>query len=656
MGFTRQEAYQEYNQALKLGLKHQRECIANGIDPTPPVLDDILNESESAGQVELGVIDIPTERIIGTKTAGRTTAFSRNFLPVFSDGTEFASKWTNICMVHMSDSGSLEPIRCFEYLGKFYVQEGNKRVSVYKYFHAPTVAGYVIRIIPKYSDDPQIQRYYDFLHDYRFTGSYDIVFTQPGGFQKLQAALDYPADHVWTEEERRFFRSRYLTFKSTYEKLGGRDLPITVMDAMLVWLKVYPYRSLWDFGTAELNKSISAIMPDIKVLCQKDPIALTTEETSQNSPSIWGKLVSTVTPLRLNVAFINELSEENSTWTQAHMRGQQQLKDALGEQVTIQEYTGVGIGEDAVAAMEDAIHNGAQVIFTTTAPLIDACRKISVKYPHVKILNCSISMPYTGVRTYYSRIFEGKFISGAIAGAVSGSDEIGYIASYPIFGVPAGINAFALGAQLTNPNARICLRWSCTPGNPLQEFLDRGIDTVSSLDIPTPGWSRGDYGAFHIYKDGSTQLLASPYWDWGTFYIKLVRSILYGGWDTLNAGKTGVHAVNYWWGLNSGVIGLELSRELPEGVRSLAKILRTGICNGSIHPFYRHILDQAGMERNTGKQYFTPEEIINMDWLCENVDGKIPDFEELADKSKPLVRLLGIYRDQLPPVKEGPIL
>lgn len=104
------------------------------------------------------------------------------------------------------------------------------------------------------------------------------------------------------------------------------------------------------------------------------------------------------------------------------------------------------------------------------------------------------------------------------------------------------------------------------------------------------------------------------------------------------------------------MVGLELSRELPEGVRSLAKILRTGICNGSVHPFYRHIVDQNGVERNAGKQYFSPEEIINMDWLCENVDGKIPDFEELVDKSKPLVRLLGIYRDQLPPVKEGPIL
>ena len=80
MAFTRQEASQEYNQALKLGLKNQKECIAKGIDPTPPVLDDILNESESAGQVELGVIDIPTDRIIGTKTTGRITAFSRNFL------------------------------------------------------------------------------------------------------------------------------------------------------------------------------------------------------------------------------------------------------------------------------------------------------------------------------------------------------------------------------------------------------------------------------------------------------------------------------------------------------------------------------------------------------------------------------------------------
>lgn len=155
---------------------------------------------------------------------------------------------------------------------------------------------------------------------------------------------------------------------------------------------------------------------------------------------------------------------------------------------------------------ETAIKNGTEVIFATTAPLIAACRKTAIRHPDVKILNCSISMPYTGVRTYYSRIYEGKFISGAIAGAVSKNDRIGYIASYPIFGVPAGINAFALGVQLTNPRARIELKWACVPGNPLEELKERGIDTVSALDIPMPGWEQGNWGTFRILADGKTEL------------------------------------------------------------------------------------------------------------------------------------------------------
>ena len=80
--------------------------------------------------------------------------------------------------------------------------------------------------------------------------------------------------------------------------------------------------------------------------------------------------------------------------------------------------------------MEEAIAEGAQVLFATTPPLIAACRKIAARHPGIRILNCSVSMPYTGVRTYYSRIYEGKFITGAIAGAMAQNDRVGYVASY----------------------------------------------------------------------------------------------------------------------------------------------------------------------------------------------------------------------------------
>ena len=296
------------------------------------------------------------------------------------------------------------------------------------------------------------------------------------------------------------------------------------------------------------------------------------------------------------------------------------------------------------------------MIFATTAPLIAACRKTAARHPDVKILNCSISMPYTGVRTYYSRIYEGKFISGAIAGAVSKSDRIGYIASYPIFGVPAGINAFALGVQMTNPRARVELKWACVPGDPLAELKAQGIDTVSTLDIPMPGWEQGNWGTFQIQPDGTTELLASPYWDWGAFYVKLAQSILGGGWDGLNTGKDGAKAVNYWWGMSSGVIGLEMTKALPAGVEVLAQMLKRDMVNGSMDPFYRRITAQDGVERNDGHTYFTPDELLRMDWLCETVNGSIPAYEELNPNAQKIVRLQGIYRDAIPPEKEGVLL
>ena len=306
--------------------------------------------------------------------------------------------------------------------------------------------------------------------------------------------------------------------------------------------------------------------------------------------------------------------------------------------------------------MEEAIANGAEVIFATTAPLIADCRRVAARHPETKILNCSVSMPYADVRTYYSRIYEGKFISGAIAGAVSRSDCIGYIASYPIFGVPAGINAFALGAQLTNPNARVELKWSCVAGDPVSELTARQVEVVSTLDIPLPGWTWGRWGTFRVLPNGSAETLASPYWDWGAFYVHIARSILNGDWDVPFYSKRESHAVNYWWGMASGVIGLEWTEALPLGTRILAETLKRGIVDGSIDPFLRPVRSQDGVLRTDGSAPLTPQTLLHMDWLCENVDGAIPAFEDLSEKAQALARLQGIYRDDIPPEKEGVLL
>ena len=119
-----QESREEYIRAMHLGQKEVKECQALGKPLDPMVLDDILPDASSCAVQDIGLVEIPSERIVGTKSAGRISVFSPNFLPLLGPDTEFGTKWTLLCDAHLGDVGIREPIQCFEYLGNFYVQEG----------------------------------------------------------------------------------------------------------------------------------------------------------------------------------------------------------------------------------------------------------------------------------------------------------------------------------------------------------------------------------------------------------------------------------------------------------------------------------------------------------------------------------------------------
>ena len=133
-----------------------------------------------------------------------------------------------------------------------------------------------------------------------------------------------------------------------------------------------------------------------------------------------------------------------SAWVLGHEEGRKYIESVFGDKVVCKSYFDANTLESAEEKIEEAIRDGATVIFTTSPMLSRASLKLAVKYPKVRILNCSVSQPYSSIVTYYGRMYEAKFISGAIAGAMAQNNRIGYIASYPIFGAPASINAFAL--------------------------------------------------------------------------------------------------------------------------------------------------------------------------------------------------------------------
>ncbi len=648
---NRQEAAQQYQEALKKGRRAYKDRVLHGQYPYPQVLDEILDDAMTAGQVDLGLLDIPSARVVGTKTQGRRNAFAANFMPLMPSDTEFASKWISLCSAHLSDEGIREPVRCFEYLGRFYVQEGNKRVSVLKSYDAPSIPAYVTRIVPAWSDDPTVRAYYDFMHAYQLTGLYQVMFSRAGRFARLQAALGREPDQIWTEAERRSFLTGYLAFERAFEKLGGGKLGITVADAMLVLLKVKGFDELKAMSDAELSKALNAVWADVRLSAQSEPVSVSTEaQETDAEPTLLRRIVDSVSPVTLNLAFVSDRLPDESDWAQGHELGRQYVEAVLGERVTCRTYYGA---QNSAEVMEEAIRDGAQVIFGTTPSLIGVCRTVAAKHPDVRVFSCSISMPYTGVRTYYCRMYEGKFITGAIAGALTRGDVIGYVASNPIFGVPASINAFALGAQLTNPNARIRLAWSCVDGNAMETLAKCGVEFVSNRDVPTPDRVVEPWGLCRV-TEGGFRTVASPYWHWGKVYEKLVRGVLDGRLDALSAGSS--RAVNYWWGMRSGSVGVLIDDALDIGIRQLTNILCRGVANSSILPFERAIRDQSGAVRSDGTHFFSPEEILNMDWFAENVEGSLPAYDELLPMARGIVRLQGIYRDAIPPEKQDAIL
>lgn len=647
-----QFATDEYNQALRAGQKEFRELSAAGQPTHPAVLDELLPENGAHTVVDVGLIEIPSERIIGTKSAGRIAAFTPSFHPLLDPKSEFAAKWINLCAAHLGETGITDPIACYEYLGNFYVQEGNKRVSVLRCFGAPRIPGQVRRVMPAPSEDPRIRAYYEFLDFYKVSHLYTIQFRRPGDYAKLLGYLGKKGDEVWTEDERRTFNAYFHYFRDAFLSLNTRQEDVLPCEALLLWLALYPYKDLGRLTTGDLRKSIADLWEDMVTSSKDDGVKVQTKAEDETKASIVSRLVSGIDVL--HVALIHQLNPAQSAWVLGHEDGRNHIESVFGDRILVRSYYDANTTEIAEQKIEQAVAEGAQVVFTTAPPLCTATLKAAVKYPKVRFLNCSVDQAYSSIRTYYGRIYEAKFITGAIAGAMAGDDRIGYIASYPIFGVPASINAFALGAQMTNPRAQIELRWSCVAGMPQADFLADGIRVVSNRDTPTQSKMYLDfcsYGTYLMDSRGDLVPLASPVWVWGKFYEFVIRSILSGGWKR---DKTDTTALNYWLGMDSGVIGVGLSDKLPEGVRQLANLLKTGMEQGFVDPFARKIIAQDGTVKNDGTKRFTPTEVLHMDWLCSNIAGSIPPFEDILPVSQRMVRQLGIYRDSIPPEKEAP--
>ena len=636
---SRYVATEEFIQALKLGQKEYKEASAAGKQLHPLVLDELLSDDIAESVIDVGLVDIPAERIVGVKASGRVTAFSATFRPLLDLKTEFGAKWVSLCEAHLGETGITDPIQCYEYLGNFYVQEGNKRVSVLRHFESPQIPGYVKRILPNKTEEPRIQAYYEFLEFYKDAKLYQPQFRRPGDYGKLLKYLGKAKGEPWTEEERRTFRSYYHYFTEAFAAVG-KDADVIPEEALLLWLEIYPYRNLASFSTRELKNSIATLWEDMVTNTKEESVKFQTIAEENEKNKLISRVISSLD--QLNIAFVHQQTPDDSAWVFDHEMGKKHIEEVFGEKIKVRSYYGVSTPEQAEFIIQQAVEDGAQVVFTTAPTLRKETLKVAVKYSKVRFLNCSVEQPYSSIRSYYGRFYEAQFIAGAIAGAMACNDRIGYIASFPVFGELASINAFALGAQMTNPRAQIELKWACVEGFPQTELLADGIRIVSTQNASSELNACSTNGTYLINDTGEMIPLGTHIWNWGEFYEYAIKEILSGG---MKKEKNSHMALNYWLGLDSGVIGMDISARLPQGVRQMANLLYVAVKRGYIDPFGRKIVAQDGSIKNDGTILFSPEQILRMDWLCENVIGRIPVLGEILPECYKVMQEIGIYRD-----------
>ncbi len=625
---------EDYKKAYRAGKKEYQARALAGKNPALDALDELISESDLASERRLGVMDIPLSLVAGTRCVSRSNAFAANYMPVLNENSEFARKWINLG-TSQEKEGIREPVKAYEYMNRYYIQEGNKRVSVMKYLKADSISAEVTRLLPKKTEEKENKLYYEFVDFHSLSGIWQLVFSNLGDYRKLQTLLGKKPDEAWTEEEREDVCSCLARFQMEYEAKYGKPDIRQISDAFLTFLTVYDYGEVDKASTSELKTMIQSCDKEFRAVGAEEKVLLKLEPQPEKK-----SLVSQIMPKSakgLKAAFIYEKSPEVSSWIYSHELGRAYLEQAIPELETITYfYTPV---QEAAETIARAVEAGCSIIFTTSPAFVQASVKAAVLFPQVRILNCSLYTAHRSIRTYYARMHEAKFLMGVVAGTMAPQGKIHYLADYPIFGSIASINAFALGAKMTNPRAKVWVDWSSAVVEKQAE--KEAFECYCGVDMVSPEDGSNQYGLYTL--DGERMHhLAMPLYNWGVFYEKLVRSVMDGAWKQDE--KDYARTVNYWWGMSSDIVDIVLSRKVPIGTRRLIRLLKERICYGDFNPFAGIIYSQNGVIQGDPDGVLSPDEVIRMEWLAENVIGSIPDTGSLKEKAIPVVMEQGVDR------------
>ncbi len=329
----------------------------------------------------------------------------------------------------------------------------------------------------------------------------------------------------------------------------------------------------------------------------------------------------------LKVAFVYVSPIGDAGWTFQHELGRRAVDAALGAQVKTSFVENVEEGADSERVIRKLASDGNDLIFTTSFGYMNPTLKIAGQFPKLKFEHATGYKRAANLATYSARFYEGRYATGVLAGRMSKSGIIGYVAAFPIPEVVQGINAVLLGARSVNPKATVRVVWTSSWFDPGKEraaadtLAAGGADLITqhtdSTAIAQAGEEKGiltiAYNSDQS-KYGPKTCLTAVTHNWNDYYTGRVKAAIAGTW------KSG----DVWGGVKEGMTKLAAyGPAVPEAVRKEVDGVLAGIASGAVKPFAGPVKDQAGAVKIAAGQALADKDILEMKWFAEGVQGKI---------------------------------
>ena len=626
------DTYKDYYiQASKSGKKDYSARISRGESGNLTFLEGILSNKDIVSEIYLGVIEVPIKKIIGTNSYARAISFASNFMPIASADSEFASKWTTVCKAHLNE-GLRDSIKAYEYLNWHYVVEGNKRISVLKFFDVYSFSAEITRLIPKYDEnDIAIRIYYEFIHFCNRTNIRSIWFSNENSFNTLLQYIEVYKPEIRLSENRykAFERDVYMPFRKIYHEEGGHKLRITTGDALLEYIKLYGIpKSEEIYSSALLAPRIGSLISELKALEDQGRIDIKLDGNIRDKTGVSALTSILKRKKRYLAAFLYPKNISTSNWSYYHDLGRRYAESVLHEYIRTVYYEDIPENNRCYENISEIARKGCDIIFSTSPAFINGTLKAALEFKNTAFFNCSQSYSFKHVTTYFGRIYEAKFLCGIIAGSMAGNGLIGYIGTFPIPEVISCINAFALGVKTVNPAAAVHTAWlnqwdSEEKTREIeQKMISIGIELISHHNIVGKSELSKGYGLYRVRNSSIAEKehLASPIWNFGIFYEKIISNYINQKLRMVGFFPDSKKSINYWWGMNAGVVDIVYSNRLvPQRTRLLADYLKQGIKDSSYSIFAGPVYDNKGILRIKEKTSAEIDEILSMEWFADNV-------------------------------------